>query len=114
MGYAPRRSAPEHQTATEHSAGSYLEAFRGSNLKRTLAVIWLFVGAGLAYAPGQGPLWAIAILMNILISWQIVTMTSVGWVITAEVSSYRLRGKTQSIAVISSAFATGFFTFTVP
>lgn len=41
-------------------------------------------------------------------------MTSVGWVITAEISTYRLRGKTQSIAVISSAFATWFFTFTVP
>jgi hypothetical protein len=48
------------------------------------------------------------------LSWQIVTMTSTGWAITGEISSYRMRGKTQSIAVIASAFATWFFIFTVP
>jgi hypothetical protein len=41
-------------------------------------------------------------------------MTSIGWVITAEVSSYRLRAKTQSIGVISNAATTWVFTFTVP
>lgn len=41
-------------------------------------------------------------------------MTSIGWVITAEVSSYRLRAKTQSIGVISNAATTWLFTFTVP
>lgn len=41
-------------------------------------------------------------------------MTSVGWVITAEVSTYRLRLKTQAVGVISNAFVTWLFTFTVP
>lgn len=49
-----------------------------------------------------------------LIAWQLLTMTSIGWVITAEVSSYRLRAKTQSIGVISNAATTWLFTFTVP
>lgn len=41
-------------------------------------------------------------------------MTSIGWVVTAEISSYRLRAKTQSIGVISNAAVTWLFTFTVP
>lgn len=41
-------------------------------------------------------------------------MTSVGWVITAEISTYRLRLKTQAVGVVSNAFVTWLFTFTVP
>lgn len=41
-------------------------------------------------------------------------MTSVAWIICAEISSYRLRAKTQSVGVISNAAVTWFFTFTVP
>ena len=41
-------------------------------------------------------------------------MTSIGWVITAEISSHRLRAKTQSIGVISNAATTWLFTFAVP
>ncbi|KAJ5999946.1 general substrate transporter [Penicillium waksmanii] len=175
----------ERESAVSGDAGSYLEAFSGSNRKRSLTVVWLFVGVGLNggvllsqnvyfliiaglepihsydiaiggfglaflaiivswfymesfgrrslwligtvgnilvmgaigglyYSKSDGALWAIAILMNVLIAWQVVTMTSIGWVITAEISTYRLRGKTQSIAVVSAAFASWFFTFTVP
>ncbi|KAF3041898.1 hypothetical protein E8E12_005761 [Didymella heteroderae] len=69
---------------------------------------------GLYYSTAKASLWAVAILMNVLIAWQLLTMTSIGWVITAEVSSYRLRAKTQSIGVISNAATTWLFTFTVP
>ncbi len=40
-------------------------------------------------------------------------MVSTGWAITGEISSYRLRAKTQGVAVISNAFSTWLFTFTV-
>ncbi|KAH8652259.1 major facilitator superfamily domain-containing protein [Xylariales sp. PMI_506] len=73
----------------------------------------IVIGA-LYYAPGSGPLWAIAILMNVLISWQLTTMLSTSWAITGEISSYRLRGKTQSIAVITYAFESWLFQFVVP
>ncbi|KAF1926886.1 general substrate transporter [Didymella exigua CBS 183.55] len=76
-------------------------------------VVMAIIGA-LDYSPAKGSLWAIAILMNVLIAWQILTITSIGWVITAELSSYRLRAKTQSIGVMASAGTTWLFTFTVP
>jgi hypothetical protein len=50
---------------------------------------------------------------NLLISWQAVTIVSSSWAIAGEISSYRLRAKTQGIAVISNAFSTWLFTFTV-
>ncbi|KAJ4355271.1 hypothetical protein N0V95_003101 [Ascochyta clinopodiicola] len=74
----------------------------------------LAIIGGLYYSKSNSSLWAVAILMNALIAWQLLTMTSIGWVITAEVSSYRLRAKTQSIGVISNATVTWLFTFTVP
>ncbi|CZR69445.1 related to MFS sugar permease [Phialocephala subalpina] len=51
--------------------------------------------------------------LNLLISWQAVTLVSTAWAITSEISSYRLRAKTQGVAVISNAFSTWLFTFTV-
>lgn len=50
---------------------------------------------------------------NLLIAWQAVTLVSTSWAISAEISSYRLRAKTQGIAVISNALSTWLFTFTV-
>jgi hypothetical protein len=50
---------------------------------------------------------------NLLIAWQAVTLVSTSWAITGEISSYRLRAKTQGIAVISNALSTWVFTFTV-
>ncbi|KAH6629329.1 general substrate transporter [Boeremia exigua] len=69
---------------------------------------------GLYYSTSKTSLWAVAVLMNVLIAWQLLTMTSIGWVITSEISSYRLRAKTQSIGVISNAATTWLFSFTVP
>jgi hypothetical protein len=53
------------------------------------------------------------LLRNLLISWQAVTLVSTAWAITGEISSYRMRGKTQAVAVISNAFSTWLVTFTV-
>jgi MFS family permease len=189
----------EEEQALRHGAGSFADLFRGSNLKRTLTVVWVFLGfgftgacllaqsiyfliiaglepihsydvaiggfgiaifaivgswffmektgrrmiflvgagvncvvmfviGGLYYAHSKGALWAVAIIMyvvkdlfnfiidilrNLLISWQAVTLVSTAWAITGEISSYRLRAKTQGIAVISNAFSTWLFTFTV-
>ncbi|GAB7348640.1 hypothetical protein MBLNU459_g7012t1 [Dothideomycetes sp. NU459] len=174
-------AAAEHA----HGIGSYLDLFRGSNLKRTLTVMLVFFGVGLCgasflaqsiyfliiaglpavhtfdvsiggfalavfaiigswvyiekvgrrslwligtvvncvimviigglyYAPGKGPIWAIAILMNVLVTWQNTTLTSVSWVVAGEISAYRLRGKNQSIAVMSNSFTTWLFNFILP
>lgn len=43
-----------------------------------------------------------------------MTVLATGWVVTAEISSYRLRAKTQSIGVISYAFFTWLFQFVYP
>ncbi|KUJ16635.1 MFS general substrate transporter [Mollisia scopiformis] len=174
----------EEDQALRHGAGSYVDLFKGSSLKRTLTVVWMFLGfgftgacllaqsiyfliiaglepihsydvaiggfgiaifaivgswffmektgrrliflvgagvncvvmfviGGLYYTHSKGALWAVAIIMNLLISWQAVTLVSTAWAITGEISSYRLRAKTQGVAVISNAFSTWLFTFTV-
>ena len=53
-------------------------------------------------------------LRNVLIVVQNTALTSVAWVITGEISPYRLRSKNQSIAVLSNSFTTWLFNFTVP
>ncbi|RDW69283.1 MFS general substrate transporter-53 [Coleophoma cylindrospora] len=194
--YGPQNSIParlahlsmvirlESESVKQHGTGTYMDLFRGTNLKRTLTVMWMFIGFGMAgacllaqaiyfliiaglpaihaydiaiggfglaifaivgswfymekmgrrslfltgavvncvvmfvigglyYSNAKGALWAVAIIMNLLISWQAVTLVSTSWAITGEISSYRLRGKTQAIAVMSNAFSTWLFAFTV-
>ena len=41
-------------------------------------------------------------------------MVSMGWVIVAELSTYSLRAKTQSLSVAVQALTTWFFTFIMP
>lgn len=36
----------EEEQALKHGAGSFVDLFRGSNLKRTLTVVWMFLGFG--------------------------------------------------------------------
>ncbi|KAH6998897.1 hypothetical protein BKA56DRAFT_665430 [Ilyonectria sp. MPI-CAGE-AT-0026] len=79
-----------------------------------LSGILLLVVGGLYYAPGLGPIWAVAIILNFLIAWGVLSFMSVGWAIGAQLSSYKLRVKTQSLAVISSAFFAWFFSFITP
>jgi MFS family permease len=40
----------EAETAKHQGTGTYVDLFRGSNLKRTLTVVWMFVGFGLTGA----------------------------------------------------------------
>ncbi|KAL3464430.1 general substrate transporter [Aspergillus heterothallicus] len=179
------KTISEEQEQQRISAGSYLDCFKGSNLKRTLTVMFLYSTAnlggaaflsqsiyflltlglpsvhifdisiggfglaiiiiiltgiigkfvtrrrmllagcsinlaflivigGLYYAPGMGPAWAIAVLMNVLISFQTSLIQAVGWPIAAEISSYRLRVKTLSIGVFAQTLSTWVTTFTVP
>ncbi|KAH8669049.1 general substrate transporter [Xylariales sp. PMI_506] len=77
-------------------------------------LIGMILIGGLFYAPGIGPLWAIAVLMNLLIAIQTSFIQAVGYSIAAEVSSYRLRGKTISLATISQAIVNWAVGFTVP
>ncbi|KAL4765660.1 MFS-type transporter fmqE [Aspergillus foveolatus] len=179
------KTISEEQEQQRISAGSYLDCLRGSNLKRTLTVMFLYSTANLGgaaflsqsiyflltlglpsvhvfdisiggfalaiivilltgfigkflsrrrmllmgclinlaflivigclyYASGMGPSWAVAVLMNILISIQTSLMQAVGWPIAAEISSYRLRVKSLSIGVFAQTLSTWVMTFTVP
>ncbi|KAL4969526.1 MFS-type transporter fmqE [Aspergillus stella-maris] len=179
------KTISEEQEQQRISAGSYLNCFQGTNLKRTLTVMFLYSTANLGgaaflsqsiyflltlglpsvhvfdisiggfalaviiivatgavgklisrrnmlltgcainlafmttigslyYAPGMGPAWAIAVLMNILISVQNSLLQAIGWPIAAEISSYRLRVKTLSIGVFAQTLSTWVMTFTVP
>ncbi|KAL6235575.1 hypothetical protein BDW75DRAFT_250775 [Aspergillus navahoensis] len=179
------KTISEEQEQQRISAGSYLDCFTGSNLKRTLTVMFLYSTANfggaaflsqsiyflltlglpsvhifdisiggfalaiiiilltgligkflsrrrmllmgcfinlaflivigcLYYASGVGPSWAVAVLMNILISIQTSLMQAVGWPIATEISSYRLCVKTLSIGVFAQTLSTWVMTFTVP
>ncbi|PVH68310.1 hypothetical protein DL98DRAFT_599644 [Cadophora sp. DSE1049] len=174
----------EEEQSLYHGTGTYIDLFRGSSLKRTLTVMWMFLGfgftgacllaqciyfliiaglepihaynvsiggfgiaifaivgswffmersgrrsiilvgaagnclvmfviGGLYYTYVKGALWAVSVVMNLLIAWQAVTLVSTASAITGEISSYRLRAKTQGIAVISNALSTWLFTFNV-
>ncbi|KAL3477573.1 general substrate transporter [Aspergillus californicus] len=175
----------EEQEQERMSAGSYLDCFKGTNLKRTLTAMFLysltnlggaaflsqsiyflltlglpsvhvfdisigglalaiiiivltgFIGRFISrrimlltgcvinlaflvvigclyYASGMGPSWAVAVLMNVLISFQTSFMQAVGWPIAAEISSYRLRAKSLSIGFFAQTLSAWVTTFTVP
>ncbi|KAJ5140471.1 hypothetical protein N7448_003879 [Penicillium atrosanguineum] len=76
--------------------------------------LFMVVIGGLYYAPGDGPKWAIAILMNLLISLQAAFMQATGWSIGAEISSYRLRAKSMSLGIMAQTLSTWLITFVVP
>jgi hypothetical protein len=78
------------------------------------SAILMFLIGGLYYAPGLTPIWIIAITMNVLIAWGALSFIATGWAIVAELSSYRLRAKTQSIGVIANAFFAWLFSFVTP
>ncbi|KAF8854053.1 hypothetical protein BDZ45DRAFT_706740 [Acephala macrosclerotiorum] len=152
--------------------GSYADLLKGSNLKRTLAVVWMFVGFGFAgaclltqaiYFPiiagleaihsynvaigkfgiaifgivaswfltkktGKRAIFLVGAAVNCVVMfvvgglyysyskgalWGVAIITYTAWAITSEISSYRLRVKTQGVAVISNTFSSWLFTFTV-
>ncbi|PMD44964.1 MFS general substrate transporter [Hyaloscypha variabilis F] len=79
-------------------------------------IIAMGVIGGLGYTPtsDKGAIWAIAVLLNLLITWQIFTVVLISWSMPPEISSYRLRQLTQSISVITSAFTSWLFQFCTP
>lgn len=99
------------------SSWSVLGYFRRHNVFFVGCIInfifMLIIGA-LYYAPGKGGLWGAAVLMNLLITFQTSLIQAMGYPIAAEVSAYRLRGKTISIATISQAFSNWLTSFVVP
>ncbi|KAJ5721956.1 MFS general substrate transporter [Penicillium malachiteum] len=76
-------------------------------------LIMLVIGV-LYYVPGDGGVWGIAVLMNVLISFQTSLFLGMGYRIAADVASYRLRAKTLSVGVVSQAFMAWLTQFTVP
>ncbi|KFY77499.1 hypothetical protein V501_07581 [Pseudogymnoascus sp. VKM F-4519 (FW-2642)] len=77
------------------------------------AVAMAVIGA-LSFDSSRAGLWAIAVLMNVLISFQIYTCVSTSWTMAPELSSYRLRQHTQSFGYIIQALSSWFFQFIVP
>ncbi|KAL6415846.1 MFS sugar transporter [Ilyonectria robusta] len=179
------KTIQEEQVNSEIQSGSYLDCFKGTDLKRTLTILfiyiatnvagaafltqnililitaglpaihvfdigvggfglaiviilltWAFAGrfrrhnaflfgciinlltmvviGGLYYAPGQSGLWASAVLMNLLITLQTSIIQGMGWPIAAEISSYRLRSKSLSLATISQAVMAWLTAFVLP
>ncbi|KAH6974144.1 general substrate transporter [Ilyonectria sp. MPI-CAGE-AT-0026] len=179
------KTIQEEQVNSQIQSGSYLDCFKGTDLKRTLTILfiyiatnvagaafltqnililitaglpaihvfdigvggfglaiviilltWAFAGrfrrhnaflvgciinlltmvviGGLYYAPGQSGLWASAVLMNLLITLQTSIIQGMGWPIAAEISSYRLRSKSLSLATISQAVMAWLTAFVLP
>lgn len=79
-------------------------------------VIVLAIVGGLGCVPSSntGTIWAIAILLNLLITWQQFTNTLVTWSMAPELSSYKLRQHTQSISIMMQAFTSWLFAFVTP
>lgn len=78
-------------------------------------ILGLATVGGLGYATSKsGPVWAIAVLMNLLIVWQQPTNSMVTWSMSPELSSYRLRQHTQSISIMVQAFTSWLFAFVTP
>ncbi|KFY06616.1 hypothetical protein V492_07907 [Pseudogymnoascus sp. VKM F-4246] len=77
------------------------------------AVAMAVIGA-LSFDTSRAGLWAISVLMNVLISFQIYTCVSTSWTMAPELSSYRLRQHTQSFGYIIQALSSWFFQFIVP
>ncbi|RDL39117.1 uncharacterized protein BP5553_03457 [Venustampulla echinocandica] len=74
------------------------------------------VVGGLGYAPAsnKASIWVLAVLLNLLITWQIFTSFMVSWSMSPELSSYKLRQQTQSIGIAVQAFTSWFFAFVTP
>ncbi|OKP09266.1 General alpha-glucoside permease [Penicillium subrubescens] len=99
------------------ASGILLKNFRRSHILfwgTVINLVFNLVIGALYYEHGDGPKWAIAILMNLLISLQAAFMQASGWSIAAEVSSYRLRAKSMALGMMAQTFTTWIITFVVP
>jgi len=79
-------------------------------------IVGMAVVGGLGYASSSniGATWAVAVLLNLLITWQLFTVTLVAWSMPPELSSYRLRQLTQSVGIMMQAFTSWVFQFCTP
>ncbi|EHL00317.1 putative Maltose permease MAL61 [Glarea lozoyensis 74030] len=77
------------------------------------AIGMLIIGA-LGYSYTNPTVWAVGVILNLLITWQLFTIYTVSWSLAPELSSYTLRQQTQSIGVAVQAFTTWFFAFVTP
>lgn len=77
------------------------------------AVVLAIVGA-LYYVPGIGALWGLAVLLTLLTSWQLLCLNSVAFVVVAEMSSFKLRGKSLALCVVFNTFCSWLFSFVTP
>ena len=77
-------------------------------------LIFMIIIGALYFAPGRGAIWAIAILMNVLISFQAAILQGVGWAVAAEVPTPNLRAKTLSLGLCGQTLTTWLFQFVTP
>jgi hypothetical protein len=77
-------------------------------------LVFMTIIGALYFASGEGSLWAIAILMNVLISFQTAILQSVGWAVAAEVPTPNLRAKTLSLGLCGQTLTTWLFQFVTP
>ncbi|KAL2788748.1 putative MFS sugar transporter [Aspergillus keveii] len=77
-------------------------------------VVGMSVVGGLGFVHNNAGLWAVAVLMNLLIPWQLYACTGTAWTIAPEISSYRLRQYTQSLSYLVQALSNYIFHMIVP
>ncbi|KAK1624095.1 hypothetical protein BDP81DRAFT_502491 [Colletotrichum phormii] len=74
-------------------------------------LLFMVIIGALYWVLNKGALWAIAVLMNLLISIQAAFLKGAGGPIAAEIPSYALRAKTLSIGICAQTFTTWLFNF---
>ncbi|KAK6221403.1 hypothetical protein LQW54_001504 [Pestalotiopsis sp. IQ-011] len=80
----------------------------------TINFVFMVTIGALYWAPGEGELWTIAVLMNVLISLMTSTLQASAWPVAAEISSYHLRAKSISPGVFTQTITSWFFIFVTP
>lgn len=99
------------------ASGAYLQRISRRNvvlLGLVINLLFMLIIGALYWATNKGGLWAIAVLMNLLISLQAAFLQGAGWPIAAEIPSYALRAKTLSIGICAQTFTTWLFNFITP
>lgn len=98
-------------------SGLYLQRFSRRNAilgGLIFNLVFMTIIGALYYASGKSALWAIAIMMNVLISFQAAILQGVGWAVAAEVPTPNLRAKTLSLGLCGQTLTTWLFQFVTP
>ncbi|KAF7530876.1 hypothetical protein G7054_g9419 [Neopestalotiopsis clavispora] len=99
------------------ASGLYLKRFTRRNVIMTGLVInfvFMVIIGALYWVPGEGALWAIAVLMNVLISLTASTLQAAAWPVAAEIPSYHLRAKSMALGVFTQTLTSWLFIFVTP